>query len=323
MKTDYEKMRERFLRRQNMGEGGDKRFLSLKKPEAGKGYRYRIRILPPAKGYDSWDFEFGQHYNVLEGGGALMCPKKTKGEPCPICEFVKPLWDGDESDKNMARGMNAKTRYLANVIDMRDPSTVKLWEFGPQVWDQITAIIFGAEDGIVPIDDPEKGHTLQVVIKTEKSGEKVYPKYIVTPEIKPSALPDMSVLDALHDPEAVKLPDLKSYKELEAILKGPDESGETVEAEPEQADEAAGDDGGEEIVDDDPGEDQTKVPPVDDGGEEVVDDPEVVEIEEPEPEPKKNATAKKENKSNGAKANGGKSAVQIAKERLAKKRAGK
>lgn len=324
-RTDYKALKERYLKRQNQGEGGDKRFFKFKTPEVKKAFRYKIRILPPVEGQSVFEWQYGLHYGVDENHPVLVCPKKTRGLPCPICEFVRGLWkDGGDENEQLARDIGSKTRFLANILDMRKPGEVFLLEYGTMISDQIAEIITSSESGIIPVDDPEKGHVLTVLVKSERVGKKTFPKYVVTADPVPSKIPDMGVLDKLHDGPAIKLAELKTYDQLEAILNNdPEPEGEaateTTEPEPEQVDEVVEET--PDTTDEAPADDATSAPPTDDP-EEITEDPEDVEVVEPDEPEKKEPASKKGTSTDDKKTGKKQSSIQRAREALKKKQRG-
>ena len=98
------------------------RLNSLTNPEgAGKSVFWRpqdgeqvIRIVPTADGDPFKDFFF--HYNVGKNSG-FLCPKKNFGDNCPVCSFVKTLFDDSDPDSiKMAKSLVARQRFFTPVI---------------------------------------------------------------------------------------------------------------------------------------------------------------------------------------------------------------
>jgi len=98
------------------------------KPKAGQNH---IRIMPAwtdkeEEYADQFWREVAQHWNVSsEQKGPILCPLKTPGlnGPCPICEFVNEL-KKDKTNvqaKALVKDIRAKTTYLLNVVDAKDP----------------------------------------------------------------------------------------------------------------------------------------------------------------------------------------------------------
>ena len=88
MGIDMSKMKERLTALNQRGEKGKNNFW---RPKDGDT---TIRIVPTEDGDPFRDFWF--HYNVGKNAG-FMCPKKNFGDYCPVCDFVRKLYnDGDE-----------------------------------------------------------------------------------------------------------------------------------------------------------------------------------------------------------------------------------
>lgn len=70
--------------------------------------------------------EVAQHWGVSESqSGPIVCPKETpylEGD-CPICDFVEALKSkkGDLAAQELVKDLRAKTAYLLNVVDLKDP----------------------------------------------------------------------------------------------------------------------------------------------------------------------------------------------------------
>jgi len=218
-RTNYEQMRQAYLGRlsRQAGGGGDDRYW---KPEIGK--RYAVRFLPPIPGQELFYIPYGVHY--IEGAVediVITCAKLTVKQPCPACELARQLFRGTEQDKDWGKKIYAKKRFCANVVVVSSaPSEVKLWAFGPQVMDQLAEIVGGEQGDFIPIDDPERGLTLRITVTKKQTGQKVYPNYIVTAASPPSPLPDMSVLQQLHDYASIIIGNVEPYEVVDAKLKG-------------------------------------------------------------------------------------------------------
>jgi hypothetical protein len=238
-KTDYAKLHKRFVEYQRRAaEMDDDRWLRLQTPQVGAAaVTYRMRFLPPPDGYDSWYLEYGVHYQIKNEAGqytTITCPQKTQKKPCPICEFTKGLWrSGAEEDKVLARRIGVKTRYVSNVVNLSNPSEVKLWSYGAKVWTPLNELCVGDSGEIVPIDDPQKGYNIKIVVKAESTPEGSFPNYTVLPEMKPCPIPDMGVLNKIHPMHEIIVQRVKSYDEIRSILFGAEDSAAPSTSPPE------------------------------------------------------------------------------------------
>jgi len=151
-----------------------------------KAGTYRLEIIPyevPAnpKGGQNPNAQAGElHYERTyfshRGIGAdeksYVCPAKTTGKPCPICEHRKELMRDKDADEDLIKSLSPKQRQLWNIYDHGDV------EKGVQVWDvsfhlfgkQLKATINNADedDGWEYFADPADGLTLRVGME-EKS----------------------------------------------------------------------------------------------------------------------------------------------------------
>jgi hypothetical protein len=151
-----------------------------------KAGTYRLEIVPyevPAnpKGGQNPNAQPGElHYERTyfshRGIGAdersYVCPAKTAGRPCPICEHRKELMRDRDADEDLIKALAPKQRQLWNIYDHAEP------EKGVQVWDvsfhlfgrQLKATINNADedDGWEYFADPADGLTLRVGME-EKS----------------------------------------------------------------------------------------------------------------------------------------------------------
>ncbi len=108
------------------GSGSNAKFW---RPEAGENV---IRIMPAwtqdasSLFYQQFWREVAQHWGVSKDQkGPILCPKNTPGlkGDCPICDFVEEL-KADKTNVDgvkIARNIRAKTAYLMNIVDKKDP----------------------------------------------------------------------------------------------------------------------------------------------------------------------------------------------------------
>ena len=241
-KMNWDKVRQRLLQRRKSTRDADARWW---KPEQG---RHKLRILPAWEGHDTFYLEYGMHYNVNEGEAPIECPKITLDKPCPICEFVRGLWkSGEEGDKSLARKVRAARRFASNIIMLDKPSEVRIWSYGPMVWDQLAELCVG-DEGIVPIADADTGIDMTLIVTQRSTGDnQSFPQYQIKPSFKPNALEDKTTLDRLNDLTDMIIGRVKGYDEIRALLLGSGnvdaeaelpKTGEVIETE-EEADEAS------------------------------------------------------------------------------------
>jgi hypothetical protein len=126
-----------------------------------------LRILPPPMAWSSWYQEqnkkpdpffilWKHFYERPDDPGqyiSVPCPKKNAGKPCPICDEVAKLKGSqDPLDRELADDMEAKHRFLVNVInrDNEDAGALiyegsypfRRWK-GKSAYEKIRALMVG------------------------------------------------------------------------------------------------------------------------------------------------------------------------------------
>ena len=199
------------------------------RPEDGEN---RIRILPPKRG-DEFCLEYMRHFGILKR--PVPCPQSI-GKRCPAHEVTAKLFKSRRSgDIELAKRLAGKRTFVTNIIDRNgDPNIPLVWEFGPQIYEQLLS--YFADDEWGDITDGEKGYD----VKIEKSGEGLDTSYQVKVAKNPSKLKNWRKLmsKAQDIEEFVEYP---SAHEMETMLEGDYE-----EAKEEDADEEEEDEEGEE-----------------------------------------------------------------------------
>jgi hypothetical protein len=248
-KSDYNKMKARFAEVKNRkADMDDDKWWKAEAPQSSSGnpITHRIRILPPPDGFNFWYLEYGVHYRLKNEDGSNVsatCPLKTLKQRCPVCEFTKGLWkSGTEADQNLARDIGSKTRFCSNLVvlgkgqELFKGNEPKLWSYGPKVWTPLNELCVGESGEIVPIDDPDHGYNIKIVVSTKSSGTENFPEYTVMPELKPCAIPDKNVLNKLYPMHELIRSKVKSFDELRTILMGAGSSEQPPPPAPSQED---------------------------------------------------------------------------------------
>jgi len=173
--------------------------------------------------FDDGSMGFERTFFIHRGVGAnndsYVCPAKTKGKACPICESRAKLASDPSTDDELLKALLPKERQLWNVYDHDDADK------GVQVWDvsfhlfgkQLDARIKNADedDDYEYFSDPEEGSTLKVGFSEESFNSQ---KFFSTESIdfKPRKGPvPAAIVEA-----ACVLDDLlitESYEKLKAI----------------------------------------------------------------------------------------------------------
>lgn len=124
------------------------------------------------------DFHYERTYWTHRGvgpeGRTVVCPAKTLGKKCPVCEYRTKLI-ASKGDETIIKELAPKERQLFNVVDTAEPDK------GVQVWD-VSYYLFGKaldaairnadeDEGIENFADWEGGLTLKLSFE-EKSFER-------------------------------------------------------------------------------------------------------------------------------------------------------
>lgn len=120
----------------------DARFWVPSKDDAGNGEAL-IRFLPQ-KNVDQNPFILNFQHFFKEKGKWFVekCPV-TWDKPCPICDYVQPMWDGNKEEKDTAGKYGRKRQYFANILVIKDPAKsenngkVFLYKFGKKIFEKI------------------------------------------------------------------------------------------------------------------------------------------------------------------------------------------
>ena len=163
---------------------GDVQFFAPKK--AGV---YRIEIIPyevPEKatggpnpnalpGELHYERTYFTHRAIGVDENTYVCPAKTAGKPCPICEHRKDLMRDKDADEDLIKELAPKQRQLWNIFDHADADKgVQIWDisyhlFGKQLKKEVNNA--DEDDGYEYFADPEDGMTLRVGMGEESIGK--------------------------------------------------------------------------------------------------------------------------------------------------------
>ena len=292
--------------------------IQLFKPKSGT---MMLDILPYEAGEDNpwaepgnmhWERTYWAHRGIGANSDTYVCPRMTRKQKCPICEFRMALVKkGDDGDEDLIKDLSPKQRQLFNVRNLKDPDK------GFQLWD-ISYHLFGkALDARLRNSDEddewdkfffiEEGTTLRVGFAEKSFGGATFYE-AETIDFKARKQPyDDEVLEQVQCLDELLI--VPSYKELkDAFLeaKKSDEDEDDEEDEPPPAKKKLGkksakddwddfdeddksEDEDDEDEDEDPPKKKKRKPPVDEDEE---DDEEEDEDEEDEDEDE-NPPAKK------------------------------
>ena len=121
---------------------------------------------------------FWVHNSIGPNKDRVVCPAKTLGKRCPICDHKARLANDPESDADLIKSLNPKERQLFLINDLKSD------DGGLQVWD-VSYYLFGKnlEERLATADedddwmgyaDPEEGLSLRIAFSEEPFQGKVY-----------------------------------------------------------------------------------------------------------------------------------------------------
>lgn len=172
----------------------DKRWKALEKGPSDNPKTYEVRFLPdPKSGFYKKIF-----YHMYKSGEKWVyasCPKTEDfNNPCPICSVVNKLFQGTENDKNEARKLKRKEKYVSNVYVAYDPrdagksaddeskqeGKVLIYEFPSKLEQKLAEEIKDTRNGLgASIFDPSSdGYNFIIKVGTQSGGSnQSFPEY--------------------------------------------------------------------------------------------------------------------------------------------------
>lgn len=183
-----------------------------------------IRVMPPwspsaKRPYKKvWMHKVRNPADPGKPGISVPCPAKNFGKPCALlCKRVQELrLSPAKVDKDAAFDLSAQARYFMSVVNVADMDAgVKLWEFGPRVYEQVFKLLKDEAGRAVDYTHPETGHNL-IVERTGKAKNDT--RYFLKLAMKPSPIPNKAWLRDL--PDLDKIASLMADDAVQAILEG-------------------------------------------------------------------------------------------------------
>jgi len=202
-----------------------------------------VRILPPPMAWQQWFADNGakpepffvlwkHFYERPDDPGqyvSVPCPRKMKGEPCPICaEAARLKASQDALDQELAKDMEAKHRVLMNVINRDHEAAGPLiyevsypygkWK-GKSQYEKIRGLMVGRARRNLVTPGP---NGFDLIITKEGSGRQGT-SYAFQADIRPTPLAEdpqvaLAWINGQHDlREYVKVP---TPAQMAAILRG-------------------------------------------------------------------------------------------------------
>lgn len=158
------------------------------------------------------------HRNVGSDERSYVCPNKTFGKPCPICEYAAKR-QKQGADKDELSALRPKERDLIHVIDVEeDPKKVLLWDVSSFLFTKALLSQLADEDDPVVYSYAELdgGYTLKIRFKKETLGGREFYEAERIDFVERKKAYKESILD-----QTLPLDDIltcPSYKELEAAF---------------------------------------------------------------------------------------------------------
>lgn len=90
-------------------------------------YKVTVKNNPEYDAGELADYrEYFLHRNIGEEKQTVICPKKTIGKKCPICEERNKLMDNYEDNKLAIKALRPQPRVLYNLINLDDNQDVQI-----------------------------------------------------------------------------------------------------------------------------------------------------------------------------------------------------
>ncbi len=184
--------------------------------EVGEGNPYA----KPGELY--YERTFFIHRAIGPNNESHVCPAKTAGKPCPICEHRASIARDPDGDENEMKALKPKERqlFLVHVHGKDEEKKVMLFEssfhtFG-KLLDKLRQEAEEDEPHKTDFDDPKAGAMLKVGFQeTDAGGYSFIEAYVIEFKPRPNGL-DPDVLD--HGVCLDKLIKVLPYDRLKAIF---------------------------------------------------------------------------------------------------------
>ena len=186
---------------------------------AGDSSKFAKELVYADEGEPYFERTFWMHRKIGAEEHSYVCPRKTCGKPCPICEARAKEAEKEDGDEDTIKALTPKERQLWNVIDLNDVDKgIQIWEvsfynFGKVLDERINNA--EEDDDWRFFSDPEDGFTLRVTMSEGAMGKH---------HIEASAI-DFKPRKEGYDPDIIdespQLDDLLkilSYKELKKVF---------------------------------------------------------------------------------------------------------
>lgn len=200
------------------------------KPEKGK---HCIDIIPyeittnnhmtRKPGELDYVLEYYTHYDVGARKGRVVCPAKTYGKPCPICEEMEELKE-QEADEDLIDALKPKRRVLYNVIDTKKPDKgIMLFDTSHYLFEAEILDEAGSGDESIVFSDTEDGASISFR-DTGKKGIGRFKGFAFEDREEPY---DDDIIDEAYSLDSLLV--VLSYEEIHNMFHNADEDDEEEE----------------------------------------------------------------------------------------------
>ena len=190
-------------------------------------YEVQEKTNPSAKPGEFWyERTYFRHGRIGTENKNVVCPLKTVGTACPICEHRNILLKDYNKNEEEIKATRPSERQIFNVIDVEKPNDkIQILDMSYFCFGEVLDTELLEDDELGAFADLEGGNTLKVRFKSESIGTFEFPK---------ASRIDFETRDDYEDSIVEEAADLESllniipYKELKALFF------ETGEEEPEE-----------------------------------------------------------------------------------------
>jgi len=203
------------------------------KPKKGKNifdvvpYEVTLKGHPDAKVGELWyDRSFYIHKGVGPEDAWIVCPLKTWGDDCPICEEIKRLKADENADQDYISSLWPKHREVYNIIDCSKDSNDDIMileqsvkNFGEILEEELNRLADEGDEECDLFSNLEGGRTLEVWFADAQGDNFTYIKANRF-DFKPRDPYADDVLQDVVDLDVAIKSKTMSYEDIEKLFKG-------------------------------------------------------------------------------------------------------
>jgi len=183
-------------------------------------------------GQEDYVLDVWVHGWVGPGEDSFLCLKKTFGKPCPICEEIANLMQGENPNKKQIKSMQAKRRCFYNVIDLDDrdkEEVIQLFEVSHFLFEkELLEEAETAEEEVIIFSDIEEGRTIRCRASQETmEGGKPFFKFKSFSFGRRKKAYKESIIEKSYPLDALLI--IPAYEEVKNAFFGIDDDGEANE----------------------------------------------------------------------------------------------